>query len=74
MIRLARPMSCFDIAPVQGRFDNFVAKPWTGAGLIDVVKKQLTDYVIAERDDLMRFLAALDAERLLAEMDLLAGM
>jgi two-component system chemotaxis response regulator CheY len=50
----------------QAGLDHYVSKPWTGTGLIEVVKKQLTDYVLAERDDLMRYLATLDAERLLA--------
>lgn len=50
----------------EAGLDHYVAKPWTGPGLIDVVKKQLTDFVLAERDDLMRYLAVLDAERLLA--------
>lgn len=52
----------------QAGLHHYIAKPWTGPGLIEVVKKQLTDYVIAERSDLMPFVATLDGERLLAEI------
>ncbi|MCG8374723.1 MAG: response regulator [Balneolales bacterium] len=44
--------------------DHYIAKPWTKEQLDSVVVKQLTDYVIEEKLNPMRFMAILDAVRL----------
>ena len=36
--------------------------------MVEVVREQLTDYVLAERGDLLPFVSVLDGERLLAEV------
>lgn len=49
----------------EAGLDHYVSKPWSGADLIAVVSKQLTDYVLEEVDDLLPFVSVLDAPRLL---------
>ncbi len=49
----------------EAGLDYYVAKPWSGAELIAVVSKQLTDYVLEELDDLLPYVAVLDGSRLL---------
>ena len=45
--------------------DHYIAKPWTPETLHEVVRKQLTDFVIDELDDLLPFVSVLDGPRLL---------
>lgn len=52
----------------QGGLDHYIAKPWTPEQLHDVVRTQLTEYVLANEDDLKPFVAALDGPRLLEAM------
>jgi CheY-like chemotaxis protein len=52
----------------EADLDHFIAKPWTPEELDAVVRGQLTDYVIAEVDDLLPYVQVLDTERLLAEI------
>ncbi|MCP3973392.1 MAG: response regulator [bacterium] len=49
----------------QAGLDYYVAKPWSGADLISVVSKQLTDYVLEESGDLLPYVSILDGSRLL---------
>lgn len=50
----------------EGGLDHYVAKPWTVDGLRDVVRSQLTDYVLVNSDDLLPYVQVLDGSRLLA--------
>ncbi len=50
----------------QAGLDHYVAKPWTPEQLREVVRAQLTEYVIAHVDNLLPFVGALDSERLLS--------
>jgi len=43
----------------------YIAKPWQGEQLRQVVKDQLTHYVIANESDLMPWIQILDAEKIL---------
>jgi two-component system chemotaxis response regulator CheY len=49
----------------QAHLHHYIAKPWTPEDLHEVVRDQLTHYVIATPGDLMPYLAILDAPRLL---------
>jgi two-component system chemotaxis response regulator CheY len=49
----------------EARLHHYIAKPWQETDLHAVVRTQLTDYVLATREDLMPYLATLDAPRLL---------
>lgn len=44
--------------------DHYIAKPWTREQLEDVVKTELTDYVIENEKNLLPFMQILDAEKL----------
>ena len=44
---------------------HYIAKPWTRQQLHDVVRKQLTDYVIARGIDPLPFVQVLDRQRLM---------
>ncbi len=48
--------------------DHYVAKPWDGEALCQVVRDQLTDFVLAEFDDVLPFVAVLDGPRLLGSL------
>lgn len=48
--------------------DSYIAKPWKREDLQNVVKKQLTDYVIENLDELLPYVNILDGERLLLEV------
>lgn len=50
----------------EGGLDHYIAKPWTAEGLHGVVRTQLTEYVLANCDDLLPFVPVLDGPRLLA--------
>jgi response regulator RpfG family c-di-GMP phosphodiesterase len=52
----------------EGGLDHFIAKPWTPEQLHDVVRTQLTEFVLANEDDLKPYVAALDGTRLLEAM------
>ena len=52
----------------QAHLDHFIAKPWTQEDLEDVVRDQLTDYVIATGTNPLPHLAALDQPRALDYM------
>ncbi len=43
---------------------HYIAKPWDKEQLEAVVKKQLTEYVLRTRKDLLSFMSKLDQERL----------
>lgn len=49
----------------QADLDHYVAKPWAAADLQAVVRAELTDWVLANDDDLLRYVAVLDGRRLL---------
>jgi len=44
--------------------DHYIAKPWTEKELIDVVRGQLTDYVIENEKNMLAFMQVLDAEKI----------
>ncbi len=45
--------------------DHYIAKPWSREDLHEIVKEQLTNYVIEHVDDVLPFVAVLDGARLL---------
>lgn len=49
----------------QGGLDYYIAKPWNAEGLQAVVRRQLTEYVLAECEDLLPYVNILDGPRLL---------
>jgi two-component system chemotaxis response regulator CheY len=49
----------------DGGLDYYVAKPWLVGDLQEVVRRQLTDYVLDESDDLLPYVNVLDGPRLL---------
>ncbi|HMP72449.1 MAG TPA: response regulator [Kiritimatiellia bacterium] len=49
----------------EAQLQHYIAKPWNPEELQEVVRKQLTDYVLANRDDLLPFVSVLDSQRLL---------
>jgi two-component system, OmpR family, phosphate regulon response regulator PhoB len=49
----------------EADLDHYVAKPWTPEDLHAVVRDQLTTWVIAHGDDLLPYVAVLDAPRLM---------
>jgi two-component system chemotaxis response regulator CheY len=49
----------------QADLDHFIAKPWTAEQLHEVVREQLTDYVIEHAGDLLPYVPVLDGARLL---------
>ena len=50
----------------EADLDHYVAKPWMVENLHEVVRQQLTDYVIENEEDLLPFVAVLDGARLMA--------
>ncbi|MFW5707138.1 MAG: response regulator [Bacteroidota bacterium] len=48
----------------KARLNHYIAKPWDPGKLMQVVKDQLTEYVIREGEDLLKFMAVLNQERL----------
>ncbi len=50
----------------EADLDHYVAKPWTVENLHDVVRGQLTDFVIDNEDDLLPYVSVLDGARLMA--------
>lgn len=49
----------------RGGLDRYVAKPWSASHLSEVVKEQLTEYLLTEEIDPLPFLSLLDDPRLL---------
>ncbi len=49
----------------EGGLDHYIAKPWTVEELHAVVRDQLTEYVLAEVEDLLPYVSILDGPRLL---------
>ncbi len=49
----------------QADLDHYVAKPWDPGDLQEVVRAELTEWVLANDDDLLRYVAVLDGRRLL---------
>lgn len=52
----------------EADLDHYIAKPWTVENLHEVVREQLTDYVIDNEEDLLPFVAVLDGARLMASI------
>ena len=48
----------------EARLDYYIAKPWTKVGLLDVVRAQLTQYVLETERNLIPYLGVLDGARL----------
>ncbi len=48
----------------EAGLNYYLAKPWNTNELQSIVKKLLTDYVIANKTDVLRYFSTLDAERL----------
>ena len=55
-----------ELARDEAGLDHYVAKPWTPEGLAEVVREQLTDYVLDQVDDVLPYVEVLDGPRLLA--------
>ena len=49
----------------EGGLDHYIAKPWEVDDLHAVVREQLTEYVLAEVDELLPYVTVLDGPRLL---------
>ena len=49
----------------EADLDHYIAKPWTADELHAVVREQLTEYVLAEVEDLLPYVNILDGPRLL---------
>lgn len=49
----------------EARLNHYIAKPWSLPELHEVVRRQLGDYVLATRTDVLPYLQVLDAPRLL---------
>ncbi|HMO52058.1 MAG TPA: response regulator [Kiritimatiellia bacterium] len=49
----------------EARLHHYIAKPWRAEELLQVVRNQLTEYVLSTQEDLMPFIAQLDGPRLL---------
>jgi response regulator RpfG family c-di-GMP phosphodiesterase len=50
----------------QADLDHYIAKPWSVEDLLQVARKQLTDYVVGEQDNLLPYLQVLGSPRLMA--------
>ena len=48
----------------KANLDHYISKPWTEEGLQEVVRNQLTDYVIENEKNLLSYMQILDAEKL----------
>jgi len=48
--------------------NHYIAKPWEKIELLEVVKKQLTHFVIENEENLLTYMALLDAEMLQEEI------
>ena len=52
----------------EANLDFYIAKPWTRESLEQVVRDQLTEYVISQENNLLPFMKILDGPRLLKEI------
>ncbi len=52
----------------EAGLDNYIAKPWKREELQEIVKKQLTEFVLANVEDLLPYVNVLDGVRLLEEV------
>ena len=52
----------------EADLDHYIAKPWDPKDLQAVVRDQLTEWVVAEVDDVLPYVAVLDGPRLLGEI------
>lgn len=52
----------------EAKLQHYISKPWKPEELLAVVKKQLSDYVIENAEDLKPYVAALDGTRLMTEI------
>ena len=50
----------------EADLDHYIAKPWTVENLHEVVREQLTDYVIDNEEELLPFVAVLNGAKLMA--------
>ena len=48
----------------NAKLNRYIAKPWDPEELVKVVKEELTEYVIQNEDDLLRFMEVLEASKL----------
>jgi DNA-binding NtrC family response regulator len=48
----------------NARLNRYIAKPWNPENLLQVVKDELTTYVIEQEKDLLPYMGVLDARRL----------
>lgn len=48
----------------EGRLNHYIAKPWDAQDLLQVVKDQLTDYIIKSGKNPMPYMSDLDAAKL----------
>ncbi len=49
----------------EANLNHYIAKPWKVAELHAVVRKELTDFVLATEENLIPYIAILDSQRLL---------
>ena len=49
----------------EARLDHYIAKPWASGELQAVVKKQLTEYVLLNVEDVLPYVSVLDGARLM---------
>ncbi len=49
----------------EADLQHYIAKPWSPEDLQAVVRKQLTDYVLAEEENLLPYVSILDGNRLM---------
>lgn len=49
----------------DAHLDHYIAKPWDPADLVEVVKEQLTDYLIARKMNPLPYMGVLDVARAL---------
>ena len=57
------------IAVNQGGLDFYIAKPWQGDELMAHVQELLTDFILANEPDLMRYARGLDAEKIFSAIN-----
>ncbi len=52
----------------EANLDHFIGKPWTRDGLLAVVRKELTDFVLGTEQDFLPYLSVLEGSRLTEAM------
>lgn len=48
----------------KAKLNRYISKPWNPKNLVEIVKDELTQYVILEEKELLRFLPLLDQEKI----------